>query len=177
MKTISSRINSLLLLVGVPVAIIVVTYYFSSGSKQEAARQLLNDAAAKTQLTSSLVPWLQRAEPATKRVLTANLEKIAADSLLILHPSGSNPKLMYEVDRRNDRIFVQLDLAWQGGALNSEYATVLIWEFDAEKHFAAKLLADTSGSQPDALVREQIDDYFRAVLYPVVQQSASTWGR
>lgn len=144
-------------------------YFVAPSDKQEEAKKASQNLAMKSALTSGFVPWLNKAEPATKSLLRHNLEPYAEQILFILHPSGTKPELMFETKPQDDRLLVQLDLTWRGGAMETEYASIIMWEFDDKQHLSAKLLMDTS-VQPDALAREQLNDYFRTIVYPDVRK-------
>ncbi len=96
---------------------------------------------------------------------------LAADILKNTHPTGRGASLRsIDVDRSSKasaRVFVTVD--WKGGVLGGAHATRVAWEFNAHRHIAATLAADSANVRVSLEYLKKLDAYFRDEVFPSVK--------
>jgi hypothetical protein len=117
-----------------------------------------------------VVPWLDRADAAARQVLSDSQQTIADSIKSITHPSaGSATMRDFAVRRVGDEISVRMSVDWKGGFLGTANRTVVVWEFDGSRHIRTALLEDSGALGVGDNNKQQLDEYFRSEIYPVVR--------
>ena len=131
-------------------------------------------AYASYERTVSRTSWIERAESALRTMLNGKDGSVIAQSVLsAAHPAGMNPVLgPYSIRRMGDRISVRMTIFWEGRMAGGSYRTDLAWEFSEQGHISTTIIGDNSVFGVNASERAQVNDWFRAEVYPVLYRSA-----
>jgi hypothetical protein len=135
-------------------------------------QQAREDVAAASLGTPlrQVVPWLDRADAVARQVLSDSRQTIADSIKSIAHPSaGSATMSDFAVRRVGDQISVRMIVDWKGGFLGTANRTVVVWEFGESGHLRTALLEDSGAFGVGDSNKQQLDEYFRSEIYPVVR--------
>jgi predicted nucleic acid-binding Zn ribbon protein len=140
------------------------------------AKDAVNEIATQSGTVGHVVPWIERADTTLRRMLDGDDGIALARTVQkITHPLGENPSLGgYDVRRMGDRISVRISTNWEGGIVKMDghgarYTTDVVWEFGESGHVSATIISDTfSVGMAQSNAGRQLDDWFRAELYPVL---------
>jgi hypothetical protein len=168
----ASRRRSRLLpsLGGLVVAALVVYALVPGG------RQSVDELAAQGGPLGRVVPWLDRAESALRRLMDGPSGATAASVIQrTTHPTGTGARLRsYDVRRLKDSINVRISTSWEGGFTGAGYTTDVVWEFDEARHLSAVVVSDDALVGVAAENARSLDDYFRLEFYPVLCSNAGS---
>ena len=156
-------LGKLAVIVFVFLCTIFVIYQFSS--------QEVKDSINELGLGKQVIPWEDRADSIVRKLIDSNRADIASSVQSITHPSGNEPSLGdVRVSKLDGQLLVEIDVHWRGGILGTEYKTEVLWEFSQTKHGSAKVIFEDAPIGVSPSNAEQLNDYFRVKIYPVLYQ-------
>ncbi len=105
-----------------------------------------------------------------KRAREAIDDTVAARILVITHPTGKNPRLG-EVSTRpdGDGLLALITVHWNGGFLNTPYATVVQWRFSPTGHLNSGIVSDGGVVRVTEAAKTELDSYLRLTVWPKVK--------
>jgi hypothetical protein len=143
-----------------------------TGSRE--TKDTLNQLVSQTGIGTQVVPWSDRAETIARKLIEQNESRIANAVQGITHPTGKEPALARKaISKLEDRIVVELEIAWRGGIVGNSYSTIVTWEISKTDHVAAKIFADSAPTRTSQQNRELLDSYFRTKVYPAFYSGIS----
>jgi hypothetical protein len=152
----------------VAVALLITIYVFYQFSSQK-GKDAINITTSNIGFGTQVIPWVDRADTMTRKIIERNSEKLAGAIQGITHPSGKEPTLDgVRVSKLNNRILVEINTSWKGGFLGTDYETKVAWEFSEERHESAKVTFDQAPTPVARKNAEMLNDYFRTRIYPVL---------
>lgn len=156
------------------IALLIGLYGYYKISDQH-TRDKINEVTSAIGFGTQVIPWVDRADTMSRKIISQNPGQLASSILAITHPSGQSPALGgVNVSKLNNRILVEITIFWKGGIIGTMYRTHIAWEISDERHESARVTFDeapTSVSQRNADV---LNEYFRTRIYPAFLQSMGT---
>jgi len=116
--------------------------------------------------------WQQTAMKAVKAKVD---DSVALKIRQLLHPTGKGGELKSvtaEVD--GDGVLAMIAVSWQGGFSGGAYTTTIRWRFTKSEHISSTVDSDTAPIKAKEANKNQMDDYFRQKVYPMVKEAAGS---
>ena len=102
--------------------------------------------------------------------IVANNASIAEAVRHIAHPSAQNAGLFsFDIRSGNGPVEVDLQVTWDGAMTGAMYTTTVRWEFETQRHRRLVLVSDTSAERVSEGSLVELDEYFRDLLFPNLQ--------
>jgi hypothetical protein len=159
---------------GLVVVLIFGGIWFASKFGSQDTKDTVNQIASQTGISAQIIPWADRAETVARKLIELNEVMIAQAIQGIAHPSGKNPVLTKQlITKLDDRILLEITVAWKGGIVGTAYETAMTWEIARANHISAKIVADSAPTQISQTNKEILDNYFKTKVYPAFYKSVS----
>jgi hypothetical protein len=116
--------------------------------------------------------WQRKAAKALKAKVD---DGVALKIRQIIHPTGKGGELKSvttQVD--GEGILAMIAISWRGGASGTGYTTTVRWRFTASAHVSSNVDSDTAPIKAREANKNQMDDYFRQKVYPMVKDAISS---
>ena len=116
-------------------------------------------------------PWPMRAHAVLAQMLQGPTGVAIAQSIQrITHPSGGEANLAHwHIEHVGETLSVRLTVSWSG-LLGGGHTTVVVWDFDYQRHRNAAVINDDAPTPAGG--GRRLDAYFRDNIYPMVRRQA-----
>jgi hypothetical protein len=160
------------------VVLVMGGVWFASNFGSRETKDAVNQLASQTGIGAQVIPWSDRAETAARKLIEINEATIAKAVLAITHATGTDPTLTKtSIAKLDERVIVELNVAWKGGIFGTPYQTTVTWEIAKANHVAARVLSDSALTEVSQSNKEALDNYFRTKVYPAFYADISGTAR
>lgn len=146
----------------------IVIYIFYSFSDKE-GKDSINQAVSTIGIGQLVIPWVERAEIMTRKLVQRNSQIIANAIQGICHPTGKSASISkYNISKLNAMIMAEITVQWRGGFTGKKYYTTVVWELNEANHVISNVTFDTAPTDISKKNKKILNEYFRTKLYPVL---------
>lgn len=158
---------SVLIKLGVIVVVLLGAVWFIYKLSGQETKDTIGQIASRTGIGTQVIPWVDRAEIAARKLIEKNESKMAEAVQRIAHPTGKSPTFKsLSISKLSDRILVEITVDWKGGFVGGEYSTVVVWEISDKSHVGAKVTTDSAPTRIADRNKDDLNEYFRTKVYP-----------